>query len=201
MLNINTDGYIYDAEKPEVILEIDAAPTSLDADLELINEEQMKEFETNSAHEACGNPTEPLELQEMDDCVSQTKSADDVVEEDPNDCCDEKASPNMFGMPYAESIEQMTTMGGLTEAPSKQGLISNHGDLISDFQITASTRHRSFSQDTELITVTDHQGYNRLGSKPSQMFIEIAEMNEEITISRRNSMGNRSVQPEIDEDN
>lgn len=39
MMHINTDGYIYDCEKPEVILEIDAAPTSLDADLELINEE------------------------------------------------------------------------------------------------------------------------------------------------------------------
>lgn len=200
MLNINSDDYLYDGEKPPVILEIDAAPTSLDAELDLINEEQMKEFETNSAHEACGgNPTEPLELQEMDDCVSQTKSADDVVEEPPLDCCDEKNTPNPYGIPYAESLEQMTTMGGLTEAPSKQGMTSNHGDLISDFQITASLRHRSFSQDTELVTVTDHHAYAALQRKTSMMFVEATDVNEEIEHVERRS--NKSHQPEIDEDN
>lgn len=33
------------------------------------------------------------------------------------------------------------------------------------------------------------------------MFIEVAEMNDEFEISRRNSICTRSVQPEIDEDN
>lgn len=93
----------------------------------------------------------------------------------------------------------MTTVGG-TESPGKKAC--SNGDFISDFQVTAaSTRHRSFSQETELITVTDQQERYGMQKKPSMMFIE-NDVNDYIEqIERRNSVGNRSFQPEIDEDN
>eukprot|EP00347_Sterkiella_histriomuscorum_P007820 403347439 len=179
---------------------IDAVPQLSNLELDLIEEEQMlKDFETNSAQEC--NPSDPLEINEMNDCVSQTKSADDQVQDDLVDL-DGKDIPNEFTLQYTDNFEQMTTVGGLTNSPSKQGC-SNHGDMISDFQITAaSTRHRSFSQETELITVTDHQDRYGMQRKTSMMFIENDAMNEQIEqIERRNSTGNRSFQPEIDEDN
>lgn len=91
---------------------------------------------------------------QKDDCISYTKSADDQ-------CCqannkndnDEKEINSQFNIQYSTNFEQLSTVGGLTESPTKTSKggegFSNHGDQISEFAIITA-RNRSFSQETEL---------------------------------------------------
>ncbi|CDW82973.1 adp-ribosylation factor gtpase- [Stylonychia lemnae] len=154
--------------------------------LDNIEEEQLlQEFEN------------PLQQPDINDCLSYTKSADDQIQENLEGGCDVKDIQDEFVLQYTNHYEQMSTVGGLTESPSKNGQSSNHGDLFSEFQINASNRNRSFSQETELITVTGHEQFQR---KNSLMFIECEQVNEQIDRMERNSVGNRSLQPEILDD-